>query len=49
MQPMNDSKKDLSVFRPDLTPTGIAFQGQDISSIYGPDWNSISPRVGFSY
>jgi len=49
MQPMNDSKKDLSVFRPDLTPTGIAFQGQDISSIYGPDWNSISPRVGFAY
>ena len=49
MQPMQDSKKDLSVFRPGLTPTGIAFQGQDISSIYGPDWNSISPRVGFSY
>jgi hypothetical protein len=48
-QPMNDSKKDLSVFRPDLTPTGIAFQGQDISSIYGPDWNSISPRIGFAY
>jgi Carboxypeptidase regulatory-like domain len=49
MQPINDSKKDLSVFRPGLTPTGIAFQGQDISSIYGEDWNSISPRVGFSY
>jgi hypothetical protein len=49
MQPMNDSKKDLSVFRPGLTPTGIAFQGQDINSIYGSDWNSISPRVGFSY
>jgi hypothetical protein len=49
MQPMHDSKKDLSVFRPGLTPTGIAFQGQDISSIYGSDWNSISPRVGFSY
>jgi hypothetical protein len=49
MQPMNDSKKDLSVFRPGLTPTGLAFQGQDISQIYGSDWNSISPRVGFSY
>jgi hypothetical protein len=49
MQPMNDQKKDLSVFRPDLTPTGIAFQGQDISQIYGSDWNSISPRVGFAY
>ena len=49
MQPMNDTKKDLSVFRPDLTPTGIAFQGQDIKQIYGSDWNSISPRVGFAY
>ena len=49
MQPMQDSKKDLSVFRPGLTPTGIAFQGKDISSIYEPDWNSFSPRVGFSY
>jgi hypothetical protein len=49
MQPMNDSKKDLSVFRPGLTPTGIAFQGQDIPSIYGSDWNSLSPRIGFSY
>jgi hypothetical protein len=48
-QPMNDQKKDLSVFRPGLTPTGIAFQGQDVSSIYGADWTSISPRVGFSY
>ncbi|MGD0629024.1 MAG: TonB-dependent receptor [Terracidiphilus sp.] len=49
MQPMTDNKKDLSVFRPGLTPTGIAFVGQDISSIYGPDWNALSPRVGFSY
>jgi hypothetical protein len=49
MQPMNDTKKDLSVFRPGLTPTGIAFQGQDIPSIYGSDWNSLSPRIGFSY
>jgi len=49
MQPIQDSKRDLSVFRPGLTPTGIAFQGQDVSSIYGADWNSISPRVGFSY
>jgi hypothetical protein len=49
MQPMNDAKKDLSVFRPGLTETGIAFQGQDISSVYEPDHISISPRVGFSY
>ena len=49
MQPMTDSKKDLSVFRPDLTTTGLAFVGQDIPSIYASDWNSFSPRVGFSY
>ncbi len=49
MQPMTDSKKDLSVFRPGLTSTGIAFVGQDISQIYASDWNSISPRAGFSY
>ena len=49
MQPINDSKKDLSVFRPGLTSTGIAFQGQDIGSIYGQDYNDASPRVGFSY
>jgi len=49
MQPMEDSKKDLSVFRPGTTPTAIAFQGKDIGSIYASDWNSLSPRVGFSY
>jgi hypothetical protein len=49
MQPMQDSDKDLSVFRPGLTPTGIAFQGKDISQIYSTEWNAISPRVGFSY
>ena len=49
MQPMQDSKKDLSVFRPGITPTGIAFQGKDISQIFDSDWNDISPRVGFSY
>ena len=49
MQPMHDSKKDLSVFRPGLTSTGIAFQGVDISSVYEPDYTSFSPRVGFSW
>jgi Carboxypeptidase regulatory-like domain/TonB dependent receptor len=49
MQPMHDSKKDLSVFRPGLTTSGIAFQGADIGSIYEPDHTSLSPRVGFSY
>jgi Carboxypeptidase regulatory-like domain/TonB dependent receptor-like, beta-barrel len=49
MQPMHDSKKDLSVFRPGSTATDIAFQGVDISNIYDPDYTSYSPRVGFSY
>ena len=49
MQPMHNSKKDLSVFRPGTTTTGIAFQGADISNIYDPDYTSLSPRVGFSY
>ena len=49
MQPMHDSKKDLSVFRPGTTATDIAFQGADISHIYDPDHTSISPRIGFSY
>jgi hypothetical protein len=49
MQPMHDSKKDLSVFRPGLTTTGIAFQGADIGNIYDPDGTSLSPRAGFSY
>ena len=49
MQPMHDSKKDLSVFRPGTTPTAIAFQGADISNIYDPDYTAFSPRVGFSF
>lgn len=49
MQPMHDSKKDLSVFRPGTTPTAIAFQGSDISDVYDPDYTSFSPRVGFSF
>jgi hypothetical protein len=49
MQPMHDSKKDLSVFRPGTTPTYIAFQGKDIGNIYDPEYNAVSPRVGFSY
>jgi Carboxypeptidase regulatory-like domain/TonB dependent receptor len=49
MQPMHDSKKDLSVFRPGTTATGIAFQGTDISHVYDPDYTSVSPRLGFSW
>lgn len=49
MQPMHDSKKDLSVFRPGTTATYIAFQGTDISNIYDPEYTAFSPRLGFSY
>ena len=49
MQPMHNNDKNLSVFRPGTTPTYIAFQGADISNVYDPDYNSISPRLGFSY
>ncbi|HZU08695.1 MAG TPA: TonB-dependent receptor [Pseudacidobacterium sp.] len=49
MQPMYNHDKNLSVFRPGLTPDGLAFQGADISQVYPSDWLSISPRVGFSY
>ena len=45
--PLHDSKKDLSVFRPSLG--GIAFQGDQISSVYDPKYTNFSPRVGFSY
>ena len=49
MQPMHNGKKDLSVFRPGTTATGIAFQGADIDHVYDPDYTSLSPRVGFSW
>ena len=48
MQPMNDQKKDLSVFRPKLTATGIAFQGQDIGQIYGSGLEQLSARASAS-
>ena len=47
--PLHDSKKDLSVFRPSLGGTGIAFQGDQISSIYDPKYTDFSPRIGLSY
>jgi len=45
--PLHDSKKDLSVFRPSLG--GIAFQGDQIKSIYDPTNTDFSPRIGVSY
>jgi hypothetical protein len=47
--PLHDSKKDLSVFRPALGGNGIAFQGDQISSVYDPTYTDFSPRLGFSY
>jgi hypothetical protein len=45
--PLHDSKKDLSVFRPDQG--GIVTQGQEINSLYDKTYLNFSPRVGFSY
>jgi hypothetical protein len=47
--PLHDSKKDLSVFRPSIGGTGIAFQGDQTDSVYDPKYTNFSPRVGFSY
>jgi hypothetical protein len=49
-QPFHDSKKDMSVFRPDIVPsTGLAVQGDQVSSLYDPYYTSFSPRVGISF
>ena len=45
--PLHDSKKDLSVFRPNLG--GVVYQGAGISNLYDPVYSSFSPRLGFSY
>jgi hypothetical protein len=45
--PLHDSKKDLSVFRPDQG--GIVFQGDQVSSVYDSRYVNFSPRAGFSY
>jgi len=50
VQPFHDSKKDLSVFRPDIVPsTGLAVQGDQVSSLYNPYYTSVSPRIGANY
>jgi hypothetical protein len=47
---MRSDFQNLSVFRPELTADqGLAFQGNQISSVYPADWANISPRVGFAY
>jgi outer membrane receptor protein involved in Fe transport len=47
--PLHNPYKNLSVFRPALGGTGIAFQGGAISNLYDPVYNNFSPRAGFSY
>jgi hypothetical protein len=50
LQPMRSDFQNLSVFRPELTQSeGLAFQGNQIGSVYPADWKNISPRVGFAY
>jgi outer membrane receptor protein involved in Fe transport len=50
MQPIHSLYQNLSVFRPELTDNqGLAFQGNQISSVYPADWGNVSPRVGFAY
>ena len=50
LQPMRSDYQNLSVFRPELISSdGLAFQGNQIGSVYPSDWANVSPRVGFSY
>jgi len=50
VQPFHDAKKDLSVFRPNLvTSTGLAFQGNQVSTLYDAFYGAFSPRIGASY
>ena len=50
MQPMQSNFQNISVFRPELTDSdGLAFQGNQIGSLYPSDWTNFSPRLGFSY
>jgi outer membrane receptor protein involved in Fe transport len=48
--PLHDPYQDMSVFRPSLTATnGLAFQGNQIGSLYPQYYKNISPRLGLSY
>jgi hypothetical protein len=49
---MHNGYKNLSIFDPTAANTvvpGIAFQGDQISSLYQAPRNNVSPRVGFTY
>lgn len=48
--PLHNQYKNMSVFRPELTASnGLAFQGNQIASLYPQYYKNISPRVGMSY
>ena len=49
---LHNGYQNLSIFDPtaaNTTVPGIAFQGDQISSLYEAPHNNISPRVGFTY
>jgi outer membrane receptor protein involved in Fe transport len=48
--PLHNSYSNLAVFRPELTSSnGLAFQGNQIASLYPQYYKNISPRLGISY
>jgi hypothetical protein len=48
--PLHNSYQDMSVFRPALTASnGLAFQGNQIDSLYPKYYKNFSPRLGLSY
>jgi hypothetical protein len=48
--PLHNSYKDMSIFRPELTASnGLAFQGDQIDSLYPKYYKNFSPRLGLSY
>ena len=48
--PLHNPYQNLSVFRPTLTVSkGLAFQGNQIASLYPQYYKNFSPRLGVSY
>ena len=45
----NPQYANLSVFRPGLTPSGLATQGKEISDLYQRYFGAVSPRLGITY
>ncbi|HEX3661470.1 MAG TPA: TonB-dependent receptor [Acidobacteriaceae bacterium] len=47
--PFHDGYQNLSVFRPDMGGSGIAFQGAQLGSLFKQTWTNLSPRLGFAW